>query len=177
MAAMTEVCDPTSSADSHRVRLLLNANANRVGSNRCVRCQMNLPYERGPEARYDVESLLQTTGTGFSKFNPLAFPPASHAPLAPLRDEVVLIDPCSGHLSAGAEVDLATKGRQRFIDFYHVPSGLRVPPGYRDIPHTPPARPSAVPCDLSGDKAWNSRKKIDSALRADLGGNLIVVFN
>ena len=177
MAAMTEVCDPVqSSADSHRVRLL-NANANRVGANRCVRCQMNLPCERGPERRYDVESLLQTTGTGFLKFNPLAFPPASHAPLAPLRDEVVLIDPCSGHLSAGAEVDLATKGRHRFIDFYHVASGLRVPPGYRERPQTPPARPSAVSCDLSGDKAWNSRKKNDSALRADLGGNLIVVFN
>ncbi|XP_038846707.1 spermatogenesis-associated protein 48 [Salvelinus namaycush] len=131
---------------------------------------MNLPRERGPEGRYYFNSLLEQQRSAFSKFNLLAHPPADNAPLAPLRDEVLLIDPCSGHLSAGAEVDLATKGRPQFIDIPYIPSGLWVAPGSRERPQTPSVRPSAGTCDLSENKAWNSRSMSDAALRASLGG-------
>uniref|UniRef100_A0AAZ3R732 DDE-1 domain-containing protein n=1 Tax=Oncorhynchus tshawytscha TaxID=74940 RepID=A0AAZ3R732_ONCTS len=153
---MAGVCVPSqpSSTDLHRVRLL-QSNVNRVSA-RWMHRQMNLPCERGPEGRYYFKSLLEQQRSAFSKFNLLAHPPADNAPLAPLRDEVLLIDPCSGHLSAGAEVDLATKGRPQFIDIPYIP------------PQTPSVRPSA--CDLSENKAWNSRTMPDAALRASLGG-------
>lgn len=165
---MAGVCVPSepSSTDLHRVRLL-QSNVNRVSA-RWMHRQMNLPCERGPEGRYYFKSLLEQQRSAFSKFNLLAHPPADNAPLAPLRDEVLLIDPCSGHLSAGAEVDLSTKGRPQFIDIPYIPSGLWVAAGSRERPQTPSVRPSA--CDLSENKAWNSRTMPDAALRASLGG-------
>ncbi|XP_043992776.1 spermatogenesis-associated protein 48 isoform X2 [Gambusia affinis] len=36
--------------------------------------------------------------------------------LAPFRDDVPLLDPCSGHLSAGARVQLGIQSRTQFID-------------------------------------------------------------
>lgn len=36
--------------------------------------------------------------------------------LAPFRDDVPLLDPCSGHLSAGARVQLGIQSRTEFID-------------------------------------------------------------
>ncbi|XP_071378678.1 protein SPMIP7 [Centroberyx affinis] len=107
--------------------------------------------------------------TPFAKFNPQARPPAEHAALAPLRDDVPLLDPCCGQLSAGAEVDLAVKGRQRFIDVGHVASALRVPAGLRERPQTP-RNPAALCCDPAQDKAWNCRRVPEAAVRASLGG-------
>ncbi|XP_062422415.1 protein SPMIP7 [Pungitius pungitius] len=85
-------------------------------------------------------------------------PHAEHVNLAPLRDDVPLLDPCSGHLSAGAEVDLGVRGRPRFIDF---------PPGFKERPLTA-ANPSVLCVDLREDKAWNSRRIPDAVLRARL---------
>ncbi|XP_030628145.1 spermatogenesis-associated protein 48 [Chanos chanos] len=131
---------------------------------------MNLLSHRGPEGRYDFESLISRDNPAFAKFNPQACPPADHAPLAPLRDEVPVIDPCSGHLSIGAELDLGIKGRHKFIDRFYAPSDLWVPAGFRDRPQTPPVRPSAVTSDLAEHKKWNSKELSDTALRAHLGG-------
>ncbi|KAK1905509.1 Spermatogenesis-associated protein 48 [Dissostichus eleginoides] len=97
-------------------------------------------------------------------------PPAGHVNLAPLRNDVPLLDPCCGHLSAGAEVDLGVKGRQKFIVFQHVASALRVPPGLRERAQTAP-NASGVCVDLSEDKAWNSRRIPDAAFRARLNGS------
>ena len=99
-------------------------------------------------------------------------PPAEHVKLAPLRDEVPLLDPCCGQLSAGAEVDLGVRGRQKFIDFQHVASALWVPPGFRERPQTAPS-PSGICVDLSKDKAWNSRRISDAVLRARLSGKIL----
>ncbi|GLD56070.1 uncharacterized protein AKAME5_000846300 [Lates japonicus] len=99
----------------------------------------------------------------FSRFHP----PVEHVALAPLRNDVPLLDPCCGQLSAGAEVDLGVTGRQKFIGFHHVPSALWVPPGFRERPQTTP-NPSGVSVDLSKDKAWNSRRIPDAVLRARL---------
>ncbi|KAJ3610945.1 hypothetical protein NHX12_023035 [Muraenolepis orangiensis] len=99
-------------------------------------------------------------------------PPAERASAAPARDDVPLIDPCSGQLSAGAEARLGTTGgRQRFIDFHHVASALRVPPsGLGDRPQTPRRCSSSLTSDTADDRAWNSRSTSDAALRARLGG-------
>ncbi|XP_044229364.1 spermatogenesis-associated protein 48 [Thunnus albacares] len=96
--------------------------------------------------------------------------PAQHASLAPLRDDVPLLDPSCGQLSAGAEVDLGVKGRKKFIDFHHVASALRVPPGFREKPQTAP-NPFGICTELSEDKAWNSRRIPDAAIRARLTGS------
>ncbi|XP_070771545.1 protein SPMIP7 [Enoplosus armatus] len=102
----------------------------------------------------------------FARFHP----PAEHVTLAPLRDDVPLLDPCCGQLSAGAEVDLGVEGRPNFIDFHHVASALWVPPGFKERPQTTP-NPSDICVDLSQDKAWNSKRIPDAVLRARLSGS------
>ncbi|XP_059929634.1 spermatogenesis-associated protein 48 [Gadus macrocephalus] len=123
--------------------------------------------------RHTFRCLDNSGGVGgsdaFLRHNPQARLPAEHAPVAPSRDDVALFDPCSGQLSAGAEVDLGIKGRQKFIDFNHVPSALRVPSGRGERPQTPRQSSTLTP-DPAADKAWNSRRIPDAALRARLGG-------
>lgn len=102
----------------------------------------------------------------FARFHP----PAESLSLAPLRHDVNLMDPCCGQLSAGAEVVLGVKGRQKFIDFHHVPSALWVPPGLKEKPQI--ASNPSICVDLSEDKAWNSRRIPDEALRARLSGKI-----
>uniref|UniRef100_A0A8C2XE89 Uncharacterized protein n=1 Tax=Cyclopterus lumpus TaxID=8103 RepID=A0A8C2XE89_CYCLU len=109
------------------------------------------------------------TGRADSPFARCQPPAEQHVNLAPLRDDVPLLDPCCGQLSAGAEVALGVRGRQRFIDFQHVASALRGPPGFRERPPTAP-NPSGIWVDLSQDKAWNSRRIPDAVLRARLSG-------
>lgn len=98
-------------------------------------------------------------------------PLAEHVTLAPSRDDVPLLDPCCGQLSAGAEADLGLKGRPKFIDFHHVASALRVPPGFRERPQSV-SNPSGICADMGEDKAWNSRRIPDAVLRARLSGKV-----
>ncbi|XP_059373937.1 spermatogenesis-associated protein 48-like [Carassius carassius] len=126
--------------------------------------RMNLPCGKGPEGRDDFESMVETDRRAFSKFNRGTQLPDERAPLAPLRGDVSLIDPCSGQLSAGAQVHLEGKSRTPFIDTVYTASDLWVPAGVRDRPQTPPTRPSALIYDMSEHKRWNSRMK------ANLGG-------
>ncbi|XP_053188630.1 spermatogenesis-associated protein 48 [Scomber japonicus] len=95
---------------------------------------------------------------------------AQHTSLAPHREDIPLLDPSCGQLSAGAEVALGVKGRQKFIDFHHVASGLRVPPDFRERPQTTP-NSFGICMDLSEDKAWNSRRIPDAAIRARLSAS------
>ncbi len=133
--------------------------------------RMNLPCGKGPEGRYDFESMVETDRRTFSKFNRGAQLHDERAPLAPLRKDVTLIDPCSGQLSAGAQVHLEAKSRTPFINKVYTASDLWVPAGVRDRPQTPPTRPSALIYDMSEHKRWNSRMKPEAALKANLGGN------
>lgn len=170
MTSALVVSKMSASMEPHRIRLIVRPNKSQTGVDRWLHKQINLPRERGPEGRYEFESLKAFHG--FTKFNPRAQPPATNAPLAPLRDEVLLIDPCSGQLTAGAEVDLGNKRNRKFIDRVHTASNLWVPLGSRDGPQTPPRRPSAVLCDPAEQSAWNSRTLSDAAVRAGLGGKL-----
>lgn len=156
--------------EPHRVRLLKTPCVSSDGVSRWLSRRMNLPCEKGPEGRYDFESMVETDRRAFSKFNPGAQMPDENAPLAPLRDDVTLIDPCSGQLSAGAQVRLEAKSKTPFIETLYTPSDLWVPAGARDRPQTPPTRPSALIYDNSEDKRWNSRMKPEAALKATLGG-------
>ncbi|XP_076025394.1 protein SPMIP7 [Genypterus blacodes] len=101
--------------------------------------------------------------------HPDARPFSKEAPLAPMRDDVPLLDPCCGQLSAGARVDLGFKGQRPFIQIPHVASALWVPPGYRRRSRTP--NPLALCTDLSEDRAWNSRRISEAAVRAKLNGS------
>ncbi|XP_051507309.1 spermatogenesis-associated protein 48 [Myxocyprinus asiaticus] len=152
------------------VRLLRTPCVDSDGVSRWLCRRMNLPCERGPEGRYDFDSMVRKDRRAFAKLNPQAQWPDVNAPLVPLRDDVPLIDPCSGQLSAGAQVHLEAKSRTPFIDRVYTPSDLWVPVGARDRPQTPPVRPSAVQYDTSEHKKWNSRMKSETALRANLGG-------
>ncbi|KAG1950600.1 spermatogenesis-associated protein 48 [Pimephales promelas] len=135
------------------------------------RCRsMNLPCEKGPEGRYDFESMVETDRRAFSKFNPGAQTPDENSSLVPLRDYLTLIDPCSGQLSAGAQVRLEAKSRTPFIETVYTPSDLWVPAGARDRPQTPPIRPSALIYDKSEHKRWNSWVKPEATLKAKIGG-------
>ncbi len=138
--------------------------------------RMNLPCGKGPEGRYDFESMVETDRRTFSKFNRGAQLHDERAPLAPLRKDVTLIDPCSGQLSAGAQVHLEAKSRTPFINKVYTASDLWVPAGVRDRPQTPPTRPSALIYDMSEHKRWNSRIKPEAALKANLGGNCNLFF-
>ncbi|XP_048060301.1 spermatogenesis-associated protein 48 isoform X1 [Megalobrama amblycephala] len=156
--------------EPYHVRLLKTPCVSSDGVSRWLCRRMNLPCEKGPEGRYDFESMVETDRRAFSRFNPGAQMPDENAALAPLRDDMTLIDPCSGQLSAGAHVRLEAKSRTPFIETVYTPSDLWVPAGARDRPQTPPTRPSALIYDNSEHKRWNSRMNLEAALKANLGG-------
>lgn len=93
------------------------------------------------------------------------------AALAPRRDDLPLLDPSCSQLSAGAEAVLGLKGRARFINFNHVASDLRVPPGGGERPQTV-SNPHSVCVDVKEEKAWNSRMISDAVLRARASGKV-----
>lgn len=158
----------------YRVRFLRTPAVSSEGVSRWLCRSLNVPCERGPEGRYDFDSMVEKNKREFSKFNPVAQAPDESAHLAPLRDDTPLIDPCSGQLSAAAQVHLDSKIRTPFIDRVYTPSDLWVPPGARDRPQTPPMRPSALVYEESEHNRWNSRLKLEPALRAKLGGKMQV---
>ncbi|XP_021336446.1 protein SPMIP7 isoform X1 [Danio rerio] len=156
--------------ETYRVRLLKAPCGNSKEVSRWLCRRMNLPCEKGPEGRYDFESMAETDRRAFSKFNPAAKQPAENAALAPLRDGVSLIDHCSGQLSTGAQVHLEVTSRTPFVNRVYPTSDLWVPAGARDRPQTPPTRPSALIYDNSEHKRWNSRMRPEAALKAKLEG-------
>uniref|UniRef100_A0AAY4EQS9 Uncharacterized protein n=1 Tax=Denticeps clupeoides TaxID=299321 RepID=A0AAY4EQS9_9TELE len=101
-----------------------------------------------------MENRAETRGMGEGRARSPCY-----APLAPLRDDVGLTDPCSGQLAAGRAL------RRPFIDRPHTPSGLTVPAGARDRPQTPP-------CDFEQCKTWNSRTMSEAGVRTRLAGKI-----
>ncbi|KAK7901482.1 hypothetical protein WMY93_018251 [Mugilogobius chulae] len=103
--------------------------------------------------------------------------PTQHCPRAPLRLDVPLLDPCSGHLSAASGASLGLKNPPPFICLPHVYSDLRVPPGLRDRARTAEPRFVSLSLDASPEKDWNSRRIHHSALRAWINGENAAHFN
>ncbi|XP_043920761.1 spermatogenesis-associated protein 48 isoform X3 [Protopterus annectens] len=133
--------------------------------------QVNLPFRKGPEDRYDFASFQDRNNRAFIKCTPPIIPLHVEGPLvAPLRDDVPLIDPCSGFMSAGGDADLQPGGR-RISPM--VEKGLKPNETIPNAPgraQTPPVRPSAPEDDLGEGKQWNSSAVLEAALRARLGG-------
>ncbi|KAK6491704.1 spermatogenesis-associated protein 48 isoform X1 [Huso huso] len=127
---------------------------------------VNMPFEKGPEDRHDVASFQEKGSPYFTKFNPYASPPADKCSLAPLRDDVPIVDPCSGFVSTGADADLQPGGRNIPI----LGSYKSDEYGVKGRPQTPPTRPSSWQGDQAEEKRWNSRAVSDAYLRAKLGG-------
>ncbi|KAI7806000.1 hypothetical protein IRJ41_022720, partial [Triplophysa rosa] len=144
----------------YRVRFLRTPAVSSEGVSRWLCRSLNVPCDKGPEGKYDFDSMVEKNRPEFSKFNPVAQPPDENAPLAPLRDDMPLIDPCSGQLSAAAQVHLGSKIRTPFTDRVYPPSDLWVPPGVRERPQTPPMRPSSLLYHESDHNRWNSRLKL-----------------
>lgn len=108
----------------------------RVSTSRWLCRCMNVPNERGD---HDIKRLTERDSGAFLKFQPQASPPSPRAPLAPLRDDVPLTDPCSGRLSAAARADLGLSHTDTFTHTVcTAPSDLRTA---RHQPHTPSLRP------------------------------------
>ncbi|XP_007895658.2 spermatogenesis-associated protein 48 [Callorhinchus milii] len=131
-----------------------------------------MPFVRGPEDRHYFTSFLDQRQAAFTRWSPFAEAPDDNYPLAPLRRDVPLVDPCSGFVSAGADADLETgvKAIPSLVDLSgDVRPNHRAPnPAGRS--QTPPNFPSFLEYETADDKQWNSRAVSTAALRAREGG-------
>ncbi|KAJ1200449.1 hypothetical protein NDU88_004273 [Pleurodeles waltl] len=134
--------------------------------------QTGLPTEQGPEDRHDFASFqVGPDKTKFVKFNPNA---TSHAgrglySLAPLRDDSSLLDPVSGGLAPGGEVEVGS-GQSTAVP--SADEGLRgrvktAPPHCRAQSSIEEERQMLL---HQGGKQWTSTSVSDAMLRARLGG-------
>ncbi|XP_015709838.1 spermatogenesis-associated protein 48 [Coturnix japonica] len=131
-----------------------------------------MPFVRGPENRHDFASFEEKGSNSFLKFNPDTPPFRPNYSLFPHRDDVPLIDPCSGFVSAGADADLRP-GVGKFIeslaDYSDVKPQQRVPTvgnGARAV-HK---RHMILQEEISQDRRWNSRAVPAAWIRAKLRG-------
>lgn len=135
-----------------------------------------------------------TAQRSFIRWNPHATgPDLPGYSLSPLRDDVPLLDPCSGFMSAGADADLRT-GSGRSIPCLADESDVKpvhsdpwgqsmrcktTPLGRNVIAHTR-YKPPVPRCEQAMGEmtqlihkrgtTWNSVARSDAALRAKLGG-------
>ncbi|KAJ8024757.1 hypothetical protein HOLleu_34759 [Holothuria leucospilota] len=148
--------------------------------------QMKLPRSRG---KFDVDSFQDLDNIGFVKYN--------GDTLAPSRDNVPIIDPTSGFISAGGDVDrntgvtaiptLQQAGYTPNIVTPYNPkptttkeyrdlarSSASSQPDHRPLSKSLPSSfvdPQLEKTKMSNDPGtWNDRKISDALLRAKLGG-------
>ncbi|XP_069469525.1 protein SPMIP7 [Ambystoma mexicanum] len=133
-----------------------------------LRRQICLPVEQGPEDRHDFTSFQDQAN--FTKFNPHASAQSGrgHYSLAPIRDDAALIDPISGRMAPGGEVEARAS---------HGTAMPSVDVGKREkVKTAPPCRAwSAKEEEFEmllhqGGKRWTSTSVSDAMLRARLGG-------
>ncbi|KAI6075407.1 hypothetical protein LUU34_01357400 [Aix galericulata] len=89
-----------------------------------------MPLMRGPENRHDFASFEEKDSNSFLKFHPHTPPVGPNYPSFPHRDDVPLVDPCSGFVSAGGDADLQPHvGRtiESLVDYSDVKPQQRVP--------------------------------------------------
>ena len=153
--------------------------------------QMKLPKSRG---RFDVDSFQDHQNIGFVKYNGDTF--------APGRDNVPIIDPTSGLISAGGDVDRNT-GVKAIPNLQQAESTPNIVTPYNPQPITTQEHRDRESSGLSGSSlqqrarllssslpasfpdpqlekttvsnepgTWNSRKISDALLRAKLGGTV-----
>ncbi|XP_065686585.1 protein SPMIP7 [Patagioenas fasciata] len=134
--------------------------------------KMCMPVVRGPENKHNFTSLELKNSNSFLKFNPLAPAEGPNYPLFPHRDDVPLVDPCSGFVSAGADADLQPNvGRaiESLVDYSDVKPHQRVPITARNG-LTTNKRHMVLLEETNQDRRWNSRAVSAASVRAQLGG-------
>ncbi|XP_020042780.2 protein SPMIP7 isoform X1 [Castor canadensis] len=148
--------------------------------------QMNMPFVKGFEDRHDYGRFEKKCSPTCLKFHPYPpsvlpdyhlhypYPPpyGPDYPLFPLRDDVPLVDPCSGFISPGCDADLKPGiGRTipSLVDYSDVKPQNRVPrPGTGF--QTTIKRQMILSEEMQQDRRWNSRQIPDISIRARLGG-------
>lgn len=134
--------------------------------------KMYMPFVRGPENRHFFASFEDKNSNSFLKFNPYSSPEANDYPLAPHRDDVPIINPCSGFLSPGAGAD------EKITPQRDGPDGRS--PAKASVPHrrtqSAHIKPSLLSEELKLDRRWNSRALLDVALKARLTGKKITLL-
>ncbi|KAM6135260.1 protein SPMIP7 [Pterocles gutturalis] len=134
--------------------------------------KMCMPVVRGPENRHDFASFEKKNSNSFLKFNPFTPPVGPNYPLFPHRDDVPLVDPCSGFVSAGADADLQPSvGRaiESLVDYSDVKSHQSIPITEKRGP-TAHRRQMILLEETSQNRRWNSRAVSAASVRARLGG-------
>ncbi|KAH0627136.1 hypothetical protein JD844_002553 [Phrynosoma platyrhinos] len=138
--------------------------------------RMYMPFVRGPENRHLFPSFCNKYSSAFLKSSPFIPPEDKSYLLAPHREDVSVINPCSGFLSprAGAEV----KAYQQIpygenIEIQRSDKDVQPQQGtpashWRD--HIAKRRPSLLLEDVTQDLQWNTRAVPDISFRAKIGG-------
>ncbi|KFQ64908.1 Uncharacterized protein C7orf72, partial [Phaethon lepturus] len=131
-----------------------------------------MPVVRCPENRHSFASFEEKNSNSFLKFNPFTPPVGPNYPLFPHRDDVPLVDPCSGFVSSGADADLQPNvGRtiESLVDYSDVKPHQRIPiTGQKG--QTAHRRPMILLEEISQNRRWNSRAVSAASLRARLRG-------
>ena len=186
---MTEVCvSGTVLADSNfktrpgfKTILYTDANAgghavNQIEEKRRVR-HMKFPSLKG---RADVDSFQAELNKNISykKWNDSG----DHRAEAPYRDYDNIVDPTSGFVSAGGDVDRNT-GHQKIrslVQLSDTPHSKAPKAKDSDRKHEPAAPPElrrSNTYEPGAPSAWNSRKTSDIWIRSQLGGNYMSCVN
>uniref|UniRef100_A0A8B9S8F3 Spermatogenesis associated 48 n=1 Tax=Apteryx owenii TaxID=8824 RepID=A0A8B9S8F3_APTOW len=120
--------------------------------------KMCMPFVRGPENRHDFASFEEKDSNSFLKFNPYTSPGELNYPLFPHRDDVSLVDPCSGFVTIESLVNYSDVKPHQWVPI----SGKRGQTAHR--------RQMILLEETSQDRRWNSRAVSAASIRAQLGG-------
>nr|XP_020661897.1 uncharacterized protein C7orf72 homolog [Pogona vitticeps] len=136
--------------------------------------RMYMPFVRGPEDRHSFVSFCDKYSNAFLKTNPFLPPEDKKYPLAPHRDDVPIINPCSGSVSPGASAEADQQiPYRKIVESWG--DGRDVQPQHGEpVPHyrtqTANRRPSLLLERGKQNQQWNSRAVPDVCLRARIGG-------
>lgn len=140
--------------------------------------RMYMPFVRGPEDRHFFTSFQEKDSNTFLKSNPFLPPEDKSYLLAPHRDDVPIINPCSGSSSPGGKVDqqiLDNKTYESLRDGKDTHSSKQAPVFYRRV-QTADRRPLLLK-EINQDQWWNSRAVADISVRSRLGGKYHCHYN
>ncbi|XP_029140013.1 spermatogenesis-associated protein 48 [Protobothrops mucrosquamatus] len=133
--------------------------------------KMYMPFVRGPEDRHFFASFQEKDSNTFLKSNPFLPPEDKNYLLAPHRNDVPIINPCSGSVSPGGKVEqqiLDNKAYESLQDGKDTHSSKQEPVFYRRVQTAD--RRSLFLKEINQDQWWNARAVADISVRSRLGG-------
>jgi len=139
---------------------------------------MCMPVVRGPENRHGFASFEEKNSISFLKFNPFTPPAGPNYLLFPHRDDVPLVDPCSGLVSPGADADLQPNvGRaiESLVDYSDVKPHQQIPVTAKRG-QSAHRRQMILREESSQNTKWNSRAVPAASVRARLTGEANYYF-